>query len=64
MIQENLTRYIKERGYKQCVVREAAGIKSDATFSNMMANKRKLTLDEYAAICRFLGVPMDYFNEE
>lgn len=62
MIQENLFRYVSDRGIKQNVIADKCGMTRMAV-SSSMRNERKLTLDEYGAICKFLGVSMDTFNE-
>lgn len=52
--------YIQEIGLKFCAVAEKAGIPLN-TFSDMMNGKRKITADEYVAICRALSVPLEKF---
>lgn len=61
MIAEKLAEYFVTRGIKQKVVAEAIGI-SPAAMSEMLAGRRKLSADEYVAICDFLGVPYSLFT--
>lgn len=63
MIQENLIKYVSDKGIKQNVLAEKCGMTPMAV-SSSMRSERRLTLEEYAAICKFLGLSMDYFNEE
>ena len=49
-------------GIKQKVLAEKCGM-TEMAVSSSMRNERKLTLDEYSAICKFLGLSLDTFNE-
>lgn len=60
MVELEVARYIREKGFKQKVVAEKLGISSQV-MSNVMAGKRRLTAEEYGNICEFLGVPYSYF---
>ena len=62
MIQERLTAYINDMGIKQKVLAEKCGM-TEMAVSSSMRNERKLTLDEYSAICKFLGLSLDTFND-
>lgn len=63
MIQEKLTTHIRGLGIKQKKLAEECDM-SEMAVSSVMRGERKLTLEEYAAICKFLGVSMDFFNDE
>ena len=52
--------YISERGLKMSVIAEKANIPT-STFSAMMNDKRKITAEEYFAICTALNVSLDKF---
>lgn len=60
MLGEKIKAYIIERGLKIGAVAEKVGIPMN-TFSAMMNGKRKITAEEYFAICVALGVPLDTF---
>ena len=63
MIQEKLVTHIRGLGIKQKMLAEKCDM-SEMAVSSVMRGERKLTLEEYAAICKFLGVSMDFFNDE
>ena len=63
MIQEQLTEYINSIGIKQKTIAEKCGM-TEMAVSSSMRNERKLTLDEYGAICEFLGLSLDTFNSK
>ncbi len=52
--------YISETGLKLGAVAERAGIPLN-TFSAIVNGKRKITIEEYNAICNALGVPLEKF---
>lgn len=60
MISEHIAEYFATRGIKQKTVAEAIGL-SAAAMSEMLAGRRKLSADEYVAICDFLEVPYSRF---
>ena len=60
MLSERIRAYIEESGVKFGVIAERIGIPMN-TFSAMMNGKRKITAEEYFAICRALGVPLEQF---
>ncbi|WP_321974266.1 helix-turn-helix transcriptional regulator [Paratractidigestivibacter sp.] len=62
MIQEKLATYIGDMGIKQKTLAEKCGM-SEMAVSAAMRGERRVTLDEYAAICGFLHVSMDFFND-
>lgn len=62
MIQERLTEYINRMGIKQKTLAEKCGM-TEMAVSSSMRNERKLTLDEYSAICKFLGLSLDTFSK-
>ena len=63
MVAERINAYIKDMGIKQIAVANAIGV-SKATMSQILKGERKLSADEYAAICRHLNVPYETFLEE
>ncbi|MEA4919338.1 MAG: helix-turn-helix transcriptional regulator [Clostridiaceae bacterium] len=56
----NIRQYVKENGIKNTYVYEKAGMTQSA-FLLALNGKRKLTADEYVAICKALNVPLDKF---
>ena len=54
--------YLDERGISQVFLSEKSGIPA-AKLSLALNGKRKLTFDEYEAICYVLGVGVDTFLE-
>lgn len=59
-IQSRLVEYINAKGIKQSAICSATGIEPTA-FSKSMKLDRKLTIDEFGKVCKFLNVPMDSF---
>lgn len=55
--------YISEIGLKQSAVAAKANI-PDNTFSTMLSGKRKISAEEYFAICDALGVPLGMFVQK
>lgn len=62
MIAEHLAEFFATRGIKQKTVAEAIGM-SAAAMSEMLAGRRRLSADEYVAICDFLEVPYSRFTD-
>ena len=62
MIQENLAAYVADKGIKQKVLAEKVGM-TEVAVSSMLRCDRKLTADEYSAICYFLGVSTEKFRD-
>ena len=59
-ISASIREYLKDHGIKQSYIAEKCG------WTRQMANtivcgRRKITADEYAAICEALGLPYDLF---
>lgn len=54
--------YIEKAGLKKCVIAEKAGI-PETTFSAILNEKRKITVEEYFAICDALQVSIGLFRE-
>ena len=63
MIAENISTYLKSNGIRQSHVAESVGLHSQ-TFSNVMNGKRRLTAEEYVAICRTLGKSTEFFVDK
>lgn len=55
--------YILKAGLKQKVIAVKAGIPENK-LSEMLNNKRKITVDEYFAICDALNVTIDTFKDK
>ena len=51
LVQSRIAKYIKEFGIKQTVICEKTGIRIDA-MSAMLNGKRKMSADEFEAICK------------
>lgn len=60
MLGTEIRNYISEVGLKMSAVAEKANIPTN-TFSAMMNDKRKITVEEYFAICKALNVTLDKF---
>ena len=60
MLGAQIREYIIEQGLKLGAVAEKVGIPMN-TFSAMMNGKRKITAEEYFAICMALDVPLEKF---
>jgi len=60
MLCERIKKYIEESGMKFGVIAERVNIPMN-TFSAMMNGKRKITAEEYFAICQALDVPLEQF---
>lgn len=59
-IRENVSKYIKESGYKQEYIAKKIGISPQA-LSAVVHGRRELGLEEYIKTCDFFGVPYDFF---
>ena len=57
---EKINAYISENGLKFDAIADRAGIQMN-TFSAMMNGKRKITAEDYFAICKALDVPLEQF---
>ena len=62
MIGTQIKNYIYGAGLKYGPVAEKAGIPLNV-FSAIINNKRKITVEEYFAICEALGVNIDTFYD-
>lgn len=60
MLGAKIKGYISELGLKMSAIAEKANIPLN-TFSAMMNDKRKITAEEYFAICSALNVGLDEF---
>lgn len=60
MLGIQIREYIIEQGIKLGAIAAATGIPMN-TFSAMMNGKRKITAEEYFAICTALNVPLEKF---
>lgn len=61
MLGIRIREYIVSSGMKLGAVAEKVDIPMN-TFSAMMNGKRKITAEEYFAICEALNVPLDMFT--
>lgn len=62
MLSEKIKRYIAEAGLKQNAIADKANL-SPCIFSAMLSGKRRITAEEYFAICQALGVELEMFAE-
>lgn len=62
MLGKKIKEYIANSGYKISAIAEKAGLPAN-TFSAMINGKRKITAEEYFAICKALDVRLNYFTE-
>lgn len=60
MLGAKIRKYIIDSGMKLGAVADKTGIPMN-TFSAMMNGKRKITAEEYFAICVALNVPLETF---
>lgn len=60
---KGIKRYLDEKGIKSTHVCERSGITQNA-LTLTLNGKRKMLADEYVAICRVLGVPLNFFVPE
>ena len=55
--------FIDRNGIKQSYISEMTGIKP-VILSNLLSGKRCIYVQEYMAICKVLGLPLDYFTDD
>lgn len=60
MLGIRIKEYIEKSGLKLSAIADKIGIPMN-TFSTMMNGKRKITAEEYFAICKALNVPLEQF---
>jgi DNA-binding Xre family transcriptional regulator len=61
-IQKNVAEYVRGHGIKQMFIVEQTGI-SKAKISQMLGGTRRMTVNEFAAICKALKKqPNDFIN--
>jgi len=60
MLGIKIREYILDSGMKLSAIAERVNIPMN-TFSAMMNGKRKITAEEYFAICKELNVPLEQF---
>lgn len=58
-----IKQYLSEKGIKHSVVAAKAVIPAN-TFSAMLNENRRITAEEYFAICRAIDVPLETFATE
>lgn len=63
MIYQRIAEYLTEKGIKQSIVAEKAGL-SRMAMSEALRGKRKIEVEEYAAICEALELPPEKFINE
>lgn len=61
MVYQRIADYIKERGITQAHICRETGLGSNAV-SQLLKGERKITIEEYIAICDALSVPLDQFR--
>ena len=54
-VNENLNRYVKEKGIKQIYIAQETGLTKDVV-SKILRGKRKMSADEFLSICFALNV--------
>ena len=62
MVGKLIKDYLTENGIKQSFLSEKSDI-PEPVLSKMFAGQRRITVEEYSAICKSLKVPMDFFVE-
>lgn len=55
-----IRQYLEDHGIKQTFVSDQCGWTKQKT-NAIVTGKRRITADEYGAICEAVGVPYDYF---
>jgi transcriptional regulator with XRE-family HTH domain len=60
MVYEKIAEYIERRGIKQRALATYMGISPHA-MRHILAGRRKIGVEEYVNICRFLEVPYEKF---
>lgn len=63
MITKRIAKYIKDNGLIQSAIARKAGMTKQA-MSDSMRGVRRLTADEYVAICDALGKSLDFFAQD
>ena len=63
MLAKRIKEYMAEKGIMQVAVANAIGI-SKVAMSETLKGNRRLTAEEYIAICDFLEVPYSKFTEK
>lgn len=61
-IARKIKEYINRNGIRQAYIVSKTGINKNKLSQSLMGN-RKLTVGEYSAICKIIGVNMEYFIE-
>lgn len=60
MIVDSLAKYISDHGIKQKAIADHLGI-APSSMSALLLGNRRMSADEYVAICDFLDVPYSKF---
>lgn len=60
VVQEKLFEYVREKGVTQRAIAKACDM-TEMAVSSSSRGERRLTAEEYARICVFLGVSLDKF---
>ncbi len=63
MIAKAIREYMKENGIKQSFICDKTGM-TRHSISSALKGERKLSIEEYARICKALNVPYNYFFEK
>ncbi|WP_083526936.1 helix-turn-helix domain-containing protein [Thermophilibacter mediterraneus] len=63
LIYQRIRAYMERMGFTQSVVAKNAGMTKVAMSESLRGNRR-LTADEYVAICNALGVSADFFSQD
>lgn len=62
IVQEKISNYIKDMGFRQSVLCEKTGIAKDA-MAGILNGKRKLTVDEFEKLCIAINKNPNSFME-
>ena len=63
MIYERIAKFVEENGIKQSALAEKTGITKQA-LSESLRGLRKITAEEYVAICRALKKSPNFFSDD
>lgn len=60
---KKIKKYLIENNLKQKIICDALNL-SDVVVSGMLSGNRKISAEEYFAICDCLGLPYEYFTDK
>lgn len=59
---QNVKAYLDKNGISQTFLSDKMGV-ADNVLSNMLNEKRRMTVDEYFCICEVLNKPLEFFKK-